>query len=77
MDQCPLLRKCEFFHDVIEDMPASSDFLKNTHCLGIYKNCARYIYYFATAKHSPPQDLFPDGHDLLDGLIRRYREYGY
>ena len=72
--ECPLLPKCEFFHDVLENMPSSSGFMKKIYCRGVYGDCARYQV-FQVTKETPPVDLFPNDSTMARKIIARHRRF--
>lgn len=58
MSQCEKMEKCQFFNDRMDDMPPTSQALKELFCMADKKGCARYAV--STSGHSVPPDLFPD-----------------
>ena len=57
MATCERLEKCPFFSGKMEAMPAVSDLIKQSFCLGDKTQCARYQV--ASAGIQAPADLFP------------------
>jgi hypothetical protein len=55
---CEKTEKCQFFNDRMENMPPTSEAMKDTFCREDKQACARYAV--STAGHSVPPDLFPD-----------------
>ncbi|HEX8924584.1 MAG TPA: hypothetical protein VF786_02270 [Terriglobales bacterium] len=58
MASCEKLEKCPFFAGTMANMPAVSNLLKQTYCLGDKTTCARYLV--STAGKPVPTDLFPN-----------------
>ncbi len=59
MPDCELLSTCDFFNDLMPDFPATSEFLKNKYCKGIYCECARYRVCKVYGRENVPKGLFP------------------
>jgi hypothetical protein len=72
---CPLLSKCAFFNDVLEDMPSTSVYMKNLYCRNEYQTCARYRVFMEAGKHKPPRDLFPHDADQAEKIITLYMRH--
>jgi hypothetical protein len=75
VEECPLLSDCEFFNDVLENMPSSSGFMKESYCKGRYATCARYRVFMKAGKRKPPKDLFPHETDKAVKIIALYRRH--
>lgn len=72
--ECPLLPKCEFFNDILENTPSSSGFMKKIFCRGMYADCARYQV-FQVTDEKPPADLFPHDSTMARKIIARFRRF--
>jgi hypothetical protein len=58
MADCEKLTKCLFFTGQMANMPAVSDLMRSTYCLGDKSKCARYIV--SKSGKPVPEDLFPN-----------------
>lgn len=56
---CELLENCIFFNDAMSGMPATSELIKQRHCLDNDTECARYLVFRALGRPAVPTDLFP------------------
>lgn len=56
---CECLPKCPFFHDRMQDMPASALLMKRTYCQDDWHHCARYMVFKAKGSDAVPIDLYP------------------
>jgi len=72
---CPLLGGCCFFNDICENMPASSEYLKNSYCRSEHEKCARYHVYQNTRGEGVPSYLFPSDMERTAKVIRQYGRY--
>ncbi len=59
MANCDLLSTCDFFNNIMPDLPATSEYLKNKYCKGIYCDCARYRVCKEYGRDKVPKGLFP------------------
>ena len=70
---CPLLSKCAFFNDVLEEMPSTSIYMKNLYCRNQYGDCARYRVFMEAGKNIPPNDLFPHDEERATKIITSFK----
>ena len=76
MNKCPVLEKCRFFNDIVENMPSISESLKEQYCLGDNTECARFRIFTAIGKEHLPDDVFPHEMDKAEKLVRNFKLYG-
>jgi hypothetical protein len=43
MSDCSLIPECDFYHDRLNGMPVTADFMKMEYCYKQYDSCARYL----------------------------------
>ena len=67
MNNCEKLNTCPFFTGQMRQMPAVSELLKTTYCLGDKSQCARYRV--ARAGLTVPGDLFPNDYERASQLL--------
>ncbi len=67
MAACEKIEKCQFFNDRMEDMPPTSQTMKDSYCMTDKTGCARYVV--STAGHPVPPDLFPHMLDRARGIL--------
>ena len=73
--ECPNVKKCPFFHGMLEKMPATAEILKEEYCLGKgrpYTECARYMVASTLGKEFVPKDLFPNQQDRARKIIEEH-----
>jgi len=56
---CPALATCPFFADRLQNMPSTSELLKQRYCRSNYERCARWVVREKLGKEKVPPDLFP------------------
>ena len=76
MSDCPVLASCRFFNDVIENMPAISESLKERYCLCDNSGCARFFIFSALGKQHLPDDVFPHEMAKARDHVRHFQRYG-
>ena len=59
MNKCSKLEKCPFFNDIMSNMPAESDSIKQQYCLNHFESCARKLVSDMLGSEAVPSDLFP------------------
>ena len=69
MKDCELVEKCIFFHDKMENMPATAEIYKNKYCRGNKLECARFTVFKKLGREKVPLDLFPNMMDKAQGII--------
>ncbi len=57
MSACEKIEKCQFFNDKMDNMPSTSQAMKDSFCMADKEGCARYVV--STSGHAVPSDLFP------------------
>jgi len=70
--ECPNIKGCPFFKDVLPHMPDTADILKREYCLGHgkhYTQCARFMVAKALGREFVPKDLFPNQHERAKQII--------
>ena len=75
--ECPNVKKCPFFHGMLEKMPATAEILKEEYCLGKgrpYTECARYMVASTLGKQFVPKDLFPNQQERARKIIEEHRK---
>jgi methyl-accepting chemotaxis protein len=73
-EKCPNIEKCPFFNDLMNNMPATADLLKEEYCLGRGKHytlCARYKVASTLGREFVPPDLFPHQVQRAEEIIER------
>ena len=70
MAECENLGKCDFFHDKMKDMPATSALMKTRYCLENPTGCARYIIAKKLGREMVPKDLFPSQKNKAENILR-------
>jgi hypothetical protein len=66
--RCPSTEKCPFFNDMMANMPAAVDLLKERYCLSDdHTTCARWRV--KTALGTVPANLFPNQVAKAEQLI--------
>ncbi len=70
MPDCECLPRCPFFHDRMENMPATADLLKLSYCRERPDTCARYLLFKALGRDQVPADLFPNRKDRAELILR-------
>ena len=56
---CLYLTKCQFFKDILNNMPAAMDLMKKQYCQNNYQDCARYKVAVKIGPEKIPSDLYP------------------
>jgi hypothetical protein len=62
---CEKRHNCEFFSEIMVNMPKSSNYIKEKYCLGHYESCARYRIYKEFGEELIPDRLLPSDADFL------------
>jgi len=70
MAECELVPGCIFFNDKMQNMPATSDILKNRYCKDDFSSCARYMVYKVLGRPRVPADLYPQQTEKAEKVIR-------
>ncbi len=73
MAECECLPKCPFFHDRMENKPATAQLMKNTYCLGDSEGCARHQIFKAVGGSFVPGDLYPSQVERVSRIIQEAR----
>ena len=60
MKKCRRLEKCPFFNDIMSNMPAESEEIKQKYCFDQSEHCARKIIADKFGPENVPDDLFPN-----------------
>lgn len=68
---CENIDNCQFFIDIMVNMPKSADYIKNRYCLMHYEACARYRIYKEFGKERVPLRLFPFDADRVIRIVKR------
>ncbi|OGU07767.1 MAG: hypothetical protein A2075_19245 [Geobacteraceae bacterium GWC2_58_44] len=66
MSLCSLLDSCVFFKKGLEEMPCTTESLKEKYCRGNYGACARFIVCHAYGRDKISHDLAPN--DVFETL---------
>ncbi|MCK4910449.1 MAG: hypothetical protein KAR83_02355 [Thermodesulfovibrionales bacterium] len=71
MADCRYIPECDFYHDRLDGMPATAEFMKTLFCHKQVESCARYLYQYHKETDEVPRDLMPYEKDkaqqLMDG----------
>lgn len=70
MADCECIEGCPFFHDKMDNKPATANLIKKKFCQGTYSECARYKVFKKFGKGSVPFDLFPNMHERAMLMIK-------
>jgi hypothetical protein len=68
MAECKLLKKCLFFHENLQNMPAASEMMKRMYCRWQYDECARYKIATKMGPENVPSGMFPQGRRNMQKL---------
>ena len=69
MADCECLPGCLFFNDIMDEMPATADMLKERYCKGDSSQCARYMVFKTLGKDKVPRTLFPHAVEKAEQII--------
>lgn len=71
MPECSCLPKCPFFHDRMENRPATAKIMKEQYCLGDNSTCARFVVSQKAGTAAVPADLFPSQSERIAGILEK------
>jgi hypothetical protein len=74
MATCELSNTCIFFNDMMPDMPAVSEYLKDKYCQGDFGACARYQICSEFGRELVPAGLFPNEENMVMGIAAGLRK---
>ena len=63
MANCELISGCDFFNDMMTNMPVMANILRKKYCRGEPLKCARYEVFLKNGPGSVPSDLYPSHHE--------------
>lgn len=66
---CEKLDTCPFFNDILPDVPATAELLKDRYCRIDFKECARYIVSNEIGSEKVPKNLFPHQTNRIDDIL--------
>jgi hypothetical protein len=70
MAECECLPGCPFFHDKMQEKPATAAMYKKSYCIdGNNADCARHQIKVALGKEHVPSDLYPAQTDRAKLII--------
>lgn len=69
MAECECLAGCPFFNDMMENMPATANMIKEKFCIENNSECARHIIFKKLGKPVVPADLFPTQTDRATKIL--------
>jgi len=75
MITCELSSTCIFFNDMMPDMPAVSEYLKEKYCHGNFEPCARYQIYLEFGREKVPVGLFPNEENMVPIIAAELRTH--
>ncbi len=70
MAVCAYIPECDFYHDKLDEMPFSKDFMKSLFCHKQAAFCARYLYLSHKDTVEVPRDLMPHETDKAKEFLR-------
>ncbi len=70
MADCEYIPECDFYHDKLDDMPMTAEFMKMLFCHKQSETCARYLYQYHTETAKAPKDLMPHETDKAKEYMR-------
>lgn len=70
MADCAYIPDCDFYHDNLDDMPFSKDFMKSMFCHKQSDFCARFLYQSHKDACNVPRDLMPHETDKAKGYMK-------
>ncbi len=59
MADCTYMPDCAFYHDRLDGMPYSKDYMKGLFCHRQSEACARHLYQHHKISRKVPEDLMP------------------
>ena len=59
MKKCERLETCPFFNDIMSNMPAESENIKQQYCFDHFETCARKLVADKFGAEQVPDDMFP------------------
>ena len=65
MADCSYIPECDFYHDRLDVMPMTAEFIKMIYCHKESRDCARYLYQSLKESSYVPGDLMPNDSDFL------------
>ena len=69
MADCFHIPECEFYHDRLDGMPKTAEFVKMHFCHKESETCARYLYLRHNRSNQVPKDLMPQDGDKIKDLL--------
>ncbi len=60
MADCAYIPECDFYHDKLDDMPMTAEFMKMLFCHKKFDICARHLYLSHKDTMKIPSDLMPN-----------------
>ena len=69
MADCSYIPECDFYHDKLDVMPMTAEFIKMMYCHRESKACARYLYQSHKESNDVPKDLMPQDSHKVKSLL--------
>ncbi|MSM38999.1 MAG: hypothetical protein GJT30_05170 [Geobacter sp.] len=66
---CEIIACCRFISEKMDNMPMTSHYKKNRHCLNDYESCTRYLTYKSLKKKEMIEGFYLDDVDEIGSVI--------